>query len=355
MQIADIKIERVIAHEVLKATSLEDRPPILSQETVGLDTAGKRLIGNRMVEKLSTGSHSIDVAVENSGPGSPFSTVVEMLDGSKQNFIAGSQNLALALTRAQTAGSIKEGVGVFLQGDCLHMGERKRFLTIVKADPDQGLYREPGVGKTIKLQYVSDLIFGQSQRLIKMAVFLEEIETQDTAPGERDPSEFSIRVYDHMMQNGGGGKVANYFFQTFLECKIAASAPVKTKRFFEETEKFINLMDVDPEVKKDLRSDLVSFMRDNRTIIEARTFAGEKLPRLLQDDFIEMCSRHNIDEAFAKDVQLIKGRMRRQTVRFSSDVTIAAKPEIMKESVRIGDEEKGWTTIRIKGKVNMKP
>jgi hypothetical protein len=360
MNIANIEITRVIAHEVVRASQITERPPVLSEDLIRLDERGKDLVGKRLVNTVAAGSHCVDVTVDDASIGSPFDRTTAMLDNDNAAFIDASRQLAHTLSTSQTAGPIKSGSAIFVQGTCVADGETSRFIAIIKADSDQGFYKNIDGDNNITLTYVSDMLLGESQRLIKIAFFIEEnqLETPEGRTGalHRLPGEFSVKVFDHMMQSSGDGHAAIYFYSTFLKCRLAENSPRKTKQFYEAARDFIDQMNIPPAEKVELRGDLISYLRGNRATIEPRTFALDVLPQESQDGFIRKCHELGMSEAITKDLQLLKGKMRRQSVRFSSNVTLYAPPDVFKESVKItGTTDEGWTVLQIQGFIESTP
>ena len=93
-------------------------------------------------------------------------------------------------------------------------------------------------------------------------------------------------------------------------------------------------------------------MRLNNSILEPRTFAQEVLPQEQQDSFLRKCQEAGLTEAFTKDNSLVKGKLRRQSVKFSSNVTLYAPSEVFRDSVKIiGTSDDGWTELKIRGLV----
>lgn len=359
MNIANVEITRVIAHEVVRAVEINDRPPILSDALITLDDRGKNLVGKRLVSTVASGSHCVDVTVDDATIGSPFEQATRMLDSEAADFVEASQHLAQSLSTAQTAGPIKSGSAIFVQGTCAADGIQSRFLAIIKADSDQGFYRQV-VGENITLRYVSDMLLGESQRLIKIAFFIEDSERESTreptGDGPRLPDEFSVKVFDHMMQNSGDRNAAIYFYSTFLKCRLAVNASRKTKHFYEVTREFIGRMDVSQAEKVELHGDLIAYFRSNRAIIEPRSFAQDILPEAHQDAFVRKCRESEITQAITKDLELLKGKLRRQSLKFSSNVTLYAPSDSFRDSVRItGISDDGWTELKIRGSIEEMP
>ena len=352
MNITNITIDRVIVHEVVRASQLADRPPILNEVLVTLDTKGKNLVSKRLVDTVASGSHCVDVTVEDATPGSPFDLTTAMLNLPDGSFIANSKHLASSLSSAQTAGPIKSGSAVFVQGRCFADGADSRFIAIIKADSDQALYKNVN-GEEISLTYVNEMILGESQRLIKIAFFIED---SDSPGDHRSPDDFSVKVFDHLMQISGNGEAATYFYRTFLKCGLADNASRQTKEFYNAARFFIDQMPVSQADRVDFQGDLISYLRQNNEILEPRTFARMVLPEDQRDAFLGVCRGSGITEAITKDLTLLKGKLRRRSVKFSSNVTLYAPPDVFKESVRItGESDDGWTGVRIRGSIEAMP
>lgn len=350
MIIANIQIGRAIAHEVIRAAELVDRPPIFSESLMALNDAGKALIAKRLISAVGSGSHCVDVTVTEAGEGSPFDRATMMLDCDDEGFVRGSRFLAEALSEAQTIGSIKAGTAIFIVGTCVVDGGQSRFHAIIKADSDQGFYRQIR-NHAITFEFVKDMLLGESQRLLKIGFFIEDSVSPATDPREpRDADDFSIKVFDSMMQNSGDGNAAAYFYRTFLKCRQADNSARKTKQFYEMARDFVNELDVSQSEKVDLRGDVIAYLRGNQLTLEPRTFARSVLPQGHQGAFIRKCRDSGITQAITKDLDLLKGKMRKQSLKFSSNVTLYAPPEVFQDAIEVGDVgEDGWTVVRIRG------
>jgi hypothetical protein len=355
MNITNVDITRVIAHEVVRASRITERPPVLSDNLVDLNESGKALVGTRLVNTVASGSHCVDVTVDDGSAGSPFDRATAMLDADDEGFVANSKLLAGALSKSQTAGPIKSGSAMFVQGTCSADGTASRFLAIIKADSDQALYK--GVsGEIITLTYVSDMLLGESQRLFKIAFLIEDTRRSGTSSAGRQPDDFSVKVFDHLMQTSGNGDAAAYFYSTFLRCKLSLNAARQTKQFYGVVRSFIEEMPISQVERVAYHGDLISYLRQNRETLEPRTFAQDVLPQAHRDAFVRKCREEGIIQAFSKDLDLVKGKLRRQSVKFSSNVTLYAPSEVFQDAVKIiGTSQDGWTELKIRGSIEGMP
>jgi hypothetical protein len=280
-----------------------------------------------------------------------------LLDADDTKFVDASKHLARSLSNAQTAGPIKSGSAIFVQGTCSADGEQSRFIAIIKADSDQALYKRID-GDNITLTYVNDMLLGESQRLLKIAFFIEESEPDNGEEHDgviqRQPEEFSVKVFDHLMQTSGDGDAAAYFYSTFLKCQLSHNASRQTKQFYEVVNEFIDQLVVPQAEKVELRGDLIAYLRGNRATLEPRAFAQDVFPQAQQDAFVRKCRDSGITQAISKDLDLLKGKLRRQSVKFTSNVTLYAPPDAFRESVKIlGTSADGWTELKIRGLVEV--
>ena len=347
------RIERVIAHEVIRASELSIKNPTYSNALVNLNEQIKNLLINRIITVVAPGSYCVDLTVDDVSQGRPFNIITNMFNSNDNDFIISSKSLAGQLSNAQTAGAIRPGFAIFIQG-IVNDTREYRFIAIVKTDPDNGLLEKTN-GNQIMFDYINNVILGDSTRLMKLALFIEINKNSATEQIQvRDPDDFSIKVFDYSMRNSTNGNASLYFYSTFLGCRIADSASTKTKQFHEITKKFINDMNINEEGKVRLYGNLLSYLRDNSTIINPREFAQLYFPSTQQGIFLGQCNNSGITESFSKDIQLLKGKLRRESIKFTSNVTIVASPDVFNESVRIigqDNENIGWIKIRIKGEI----
>lgn len=345
-----MKLKRVIAHQVLKRSKIEivDRDPTMSLTLAAIsDPKAHDVIIARLQSALSKESKCVQMSVEEP---ETFNRIASMIYSSDEDFIEISQTLALRLSNVQTAGNIKSGTGVFIEGTCSRDDNNSRFIAVVKADPDDALQNGYD-GRTITLNYLSGVLFGDSQRLIKIAFLVELDPIRDK---QCCPDDFVIKVYDHVMQNSSDKGAAAYFYRTFLGCRIASNAEKQTKEFFEITRDFIYGIEAwDSIQKEEYYNDSLSFFRGNDEIIEPRSFAERIFPVELQDSFVARCRERGIDGAFSKDTSQIRNRIKKRTLKFSSNlkIDITGSPEAIDSGIRIEREDAEWTTLKILGRL----
>lgn len=165
-------LERVVVHEVLTAANLSKRKTNHSSTTVDLDDDGKELICDRLIDSIGSSSHCEEMLVADNSIGSAFQLIASIFDQKGKAFIATTAGLADRLSGVQAMGSIKDGLGVFLQGTGEEDGVKMRWVAIINGR-SRSRVCEGSQQKKITLRYVANLIMGAQQRMLKVAFFIE--------------------------------------------------------------------------------------------------------------------------------------------------------------------------------------
>jgi hypothetical protein len=132
------------------------------------------------------------------------------------------------------------------------------------------------------VQYLKDLFLGPQTKLFKIGAFLYDGVTLPAAA----PTGWEAVVYDKQMTPKNRDGAANYFYESFLGCTIPVNSAQLTRRFFEETRAFINLIDVPDEKKSDLLTDLYTYLKvDQSPTVEIAAFSNQYLGPELKDDY----------------------------------------------------------------------
>lgn len=347
-----IEIDRIIVHEVIRVSANDETSPIYGDKVLKLDPKGGQLICARLVNCLGSDSHCVSVTVEQSEDGSAFQHIAETFSSSDENFVKKTVALSDKLSRSQRVGSIKDGLAVFLQGVGWDDSEKLRWIAIIKADPDQGFVKVVKDG-VINLQFVSDMVMGAQQRLLKVAFIVESI---SDGSSHKDPDDFDIHIYDHLMSNSGRGTASDYFYAGFLGCKLAENAAKETRLFFEKTQECLDGMSIDSCEKVEFRSHLHSYVKNAKQQMSVKEFAETYLPKEKRPAYLAFMKKSGLpSHAISKDIKFIKAKLKKQTLKFSSKVVIFATPEVLRESVKVigvdRDADGEWTNLKIRGNI----
>lgn len=350
---ANLKLNRIIVHEVLLASDLEaEREPTYSDEFIELDPKGEQLLCKRLTDSLGSESHSVELEVELDAVGSAFDLVTRLLDGNKKEFINLSRNLASRLTNAQIGGSIKAGIAVVIDGTMGSDSRAERFVVVLKAESDAGFVKEKA-GKGVFLRFISDMVLGAQQRLFKIGCFVEKARVNATN-GVRSKEDFEVIVYDHQMSNTGSNEAARYFYGAFLGCRLADNAARLTRIFYEEASNFINSLKLKPQERLELRSHLISYLKSQEKHISVKDFADRYIPMPMRDGLTKRFKAVRFPARnISKDTRDITRRLQFRKMMFSSKVRIYAPEDQFADLVKIDGEAAGWTSVKIKGSLDM--
>ena len=348
---ANLKLNRIIVHEVLLAAELEaERQPSYSDELIVLDAKGQQLMCRRLTDSLGSESHSVELTVELDTEGSAFDLVTSLLDAKDADFIKKSKDLAARLTNAQNSGTIKAGIAVVADGTMGSKAKPRRFVAILKAESDSAFVKEK-TAKGLLLKYLSDTVLGAQQRLYKIGCF---VEATGRAAGDghsvRSKDDFDVIVYDHQMSNTGDNNAARYFYGTFLGCRLADNAPRLTRMFYEQASEFINGLNLSAEKRIEARQHLVSYLKSQDNHLSVKEFAGRYLPADLRDSFFQRFRKIQFPaRSVTKDIRHIRRRLQVRRMMFTSKVRISAPEEGFDELVKIVGESEEFTTVQIAG------
>lgn len=350
---ANLKLNRIIVHEVLLAADLDEgKTPQQSEQFLKLDPKGEGLLSKRLTDSLGSDSHSIELTVDVDREGSSFDLITKLPDADDKEFVATSKELALMLTKAQSAGTIKAGICVVLDGTMGSNSKPNRFAAILKAESDAGFVKEV-TPKAVLLKYISDMVLGAQQRLFKIGCFIETKSPATGGNGDvRVKDDFSAIVYDHQMSNTGDNNAARYFYATFLGCRLADNSQRLTKVFYEETSKHIDEAKLPTNKRVELKNHLVSYLKSQDTAVNPRTFADRYLPKSLHDGYFTRFKKAGFPPRdVTKDNHQIRRKLQVRRMFFSSKVRISAPEENFNEVVQIVESKDGWTTVKINGEL----
>ena len=105
---------------------------------------------------------------------------------------------------------------------------------------------------------------------------------------------------------------------------VGRSAEVQTHGFFMNTREYIDDLAADPTTKLDYQDALYAYLRnENSTTTGVFDFAEQALPSTLRDSYIEyMRARQLSETTVMKNTELIKSKLKRRTMHFSTGVRL---------------------------------
>lgn len=335
----NLQIERIIIHEIFKRT-ISDKPCIPSYSTAMLTMTkeGKQALQQRLVEALGNNSHSIEMEINDIKDEGMPSFTKKIYGLSDSEFIEETKYIADKLAEAQVSMQYPGGIIVIISGI---VGINKHpCCAIIKAEVHTGFHKKK-VKESISAEYLSDLFLTPQQKLYKIGYFV--FSKKGT----------TVLVYDHNMTRSETKQAAKYFYDSFLGCKIADSSKIVTQNFFLLTREFINELEIENDKKLDYQDDLYSYLKNKNTNTLSISDFAEKHLDLDHRDLYQayMKTSEFPITAIVKELDLIKNKLKRRKISFSTGVTLQRSKGNLKEVVEVLASSATSTTLKISGKL----
>lgn len=346
---ANLIIKRIIAHQIFERNeNREIVEPIYNNNLTTLDDEGLNELQDRIIDAIGNNSHSIELEITNVGTNSTFELVTEMIHSDDAVFIDKSKQIAYKLAEAQTSRRIPGGIVVTFDGTI--GADSKKCLGIIKAETHGGFSLESNNNHFL-LIYLNDLLLTPTQKLYKIGIFIEQEKNLSGLP--RKANDFTAIVYDHNLTRSTKSDLAIYFYQTFLGCSIQSNNKKLTKDFYHLTIDFITSQNIDDEQKVDINYALYSYLKtSNRNTVSTSEFAEEYFDTGMRDDYLNYMRLNNFPcQSVAKDLTLLKNKLKNRKIKFSSDVKIIGPSDNFNNLVEIIGHEATKTIIKIEGRI----
>jgi nucleoid-associated protein YejK len=337
--VENLRIDRIIIHEIFKRT-VSDVPstPSYGTDLLSMSSIAKTALQQRLIEALGNNSHSIEMDIVDKSTNSIPTYLKTICTENDDAFIEKSRYIADKLSEAQVSMQYPGGIVVIIFGT---VGTKNTlFSAIIKAEVHSGFHKM-NVKDTISAEYLSDLFLTPQQKLYKIGFFLlAEKETK-------------VIIYDHNMTRSETKQAAKYFYDSFLGCKIADSSKAITQNFFLLTREFVNELDIDIEKKMDYQDNLYSYLKNGNTSTISISDFSEKH---LDIDHRDLYNEYMVSSAFpttaiVKELDLIKNKLKRRRLNFSTGVIIQRSSGNLKDVMSIVKTDSESTTVKISGKL----
>ena len=344
-------IEKLMIHRVFAPAEDKTRvPPAVKKHFINLNAEEKSALQSRVTAALGNRSHGIEMSIDQADEGSFFQIAAEMLHCDVGRFIELSEVLANNLTDALTR-KIPGGVMAIISG---RVGEHARpFVSVIKAEFQDGFTTEAVDDQTVALNYVRDIFLTEAQKLYKIGCLVENV----SAPPENgmyNKSNYRAFLFDHLLTSVETRTAASYFYNAFLGMGISSSSKKLTQNFYEYTVDYINSLDVDEGKKFDYVESLRAELKSQTAIVSSADFAE----KYLEEDHSEAYVDYMQDRGFPqggveKDVEYIESKLRKKRkVNFTSGVSITGPSDDFQNLVTVEERGDNDTLVRIQGNVS---
>lgn len=257
----------------------------------------------------------------------------KILADSDNEFILQSQALAGKLFENQDRRN-PAGILVVALGEI----DSKPCLCILKLEHERGV-RAERKGKageqTFQIQLLKDLLLTDKTRLFKAAIF--RVDADDSVEAAACDNQVT--------------RIATFFLDDFLGCKLQESPAVATERFFDGTETFINTIE-DSETQARYEIALLAQMRSASETVSPSKFAEEHFDAKDHQPFLNHLGNAGVPlQTISKDVNLIEKRLKRVGFAFESGTKLVVPPDAYGEQVKVEKGVDGRAKVTIDDKM----
>jgi hypothetical protein len=357
MELVDLRVERLVVHEVFdRADDRTAVPPLYGTAVERLDPDALDAMRNRIVAAIASPAKCLQMTIAAANSESMCALAAQLIELDEQGFVEVSRRAADLLTAAQRSRVIPGGILIVFSGT--GGVPTRRLAGVIKAEVHNGFTRESAEGTHV-LRFLKNLLLTAQARLYKIGLFIE-----DEPRGEQPlPHGWKAYVYDETLTLGNRYGAALYFYEGFLGTKFPESSARQTKQFHELTKTFIRSTGL-PEVEKvDLHNALVTYLRaDQSPTISVATFGEAYLPSAeLQDAYRNyMIEREFPEQAVAKDLSHVNGQLRTRKLVFANQVKVTAPASNFDDLVKIEAIDRDmdgnplnprWTRVTVKSDI----
>jgi hypothetical protein len=333
-QLAKLKVERVIFHDVPNRPKGAAMLPVLSDLETQVDAKRAEMLRTRMVQVLGSKSAYPVVFAAEIGSLVP-AEVRAYTKGTRtsETFVEMSKRLANSLFEHHTGANSR---GLLCVIDVV-MGNH-RGLAVLKLEREEGaelkLHEKNGM-RTFDMSVLDNLILTEGTRLFKTGLFIRT--------GISD-SDFEAVACDSQWTVATSGDVARFWLQ-YLGCRFTQEPRVSTEKWFDATVRFTNEVIQDPVLKNDLYEHLYSELKSNRKSVTPKRFIEDCVPGEYRKPYESFLKERGVAlTPFQKDTADIKPRLRRRSFHTTKGVSVtvpeeeAQLVEIAKQKIVVHDE-----------------
>jgi hypothetical protein len=322
--LAPIKIDRAIFHDVPKRPPKFEGKPTLADLETTLDAKRQHILRSRLTKVL--GSKQAYAMRFSSSPRTEVPKEVRAFTSAKRSseeFVAMSRTLAMQLFDMHT-GATSPGLLCVMQVTSM----AKSGVAILKLERQEGMeikFSGEEGHKTFDLDVLENLILTEDTRLFKSALFLRN------GPNDDD---FDLGACDSQ----GPEDVAR-FWLSYLGSELAEEPRVITRQWYNASVEFVNSQIDDPVAINDFYECIHAELKSNRKKVSPREFIEEYVPKKLRVPYQDYLEKEHVSlHAFTKDVTEIKGRLRRKSLHTKNGIAVTI-PEDQENRVEVGAEK----------------
>lgn len=219
----------------------------------------------------------------------------------------------------------------------------KRALLIVKLEQEGGFRAEEvlvGGKRTFDMSYFANLLMTEHNKIYKAALFCID--------GIPDDGPIEGWAADKQL----GGKMAQFWLQTFLGCGQKEDPKRVTQRFHEAAVDWVDKRVDDPDKSVRYLMAVLVELRSNTATLDPTAFAADHLGLHDQDSFLVYLASKDVPTGnFDKDIARVAPRLSELQIGFRSGISIVTPVNRVREDIKIDDHPDGTSTVTVKGKI----
>ncbi|WP_141580493.1 nucleoid-associated protein [Actinomadura sp. WMMA1423] len=333
MDLSTLRLRQVILHQVSQGKNTESAVS-LSEVPTPLNDQNRPYFELRLRKALTRNARPV---VEEPGAAEICSIIRNLLQG-EGDLVADSQQMTKNLQKVQRSHS---PTGILLTSEASI--NDAPALIIAKVEHEQGVRATTTTvdGRTtFSVEFLRDLLFTSTTKVFKVAVF-SSLDSRDGL------------LYGHVSDSqASGAKIARYFLDQYLGCKLVERSDVLTERFYEASVGWINRID-NAEKKAQYQVALLSEMQSNRSEISIDRFALDYLDSDDRDDFRNSLIQADVPpRQLEKSIDLIKSHIQKVKIETQNDVLVLAPTSSLDDgTVTIEDHDNGESEVRVHDRV----
>lgn len=285
-----------------------------SQALAPYDTDVARFFERKISDSMRKGAQEVQPL-----PDADVPALLQRHFASEVTLLTVSGELARRLVDAQV-GSMSGGLLVVVAAT---HAEDEPVLTVLKLEKEEGArasQADVGGKATLSVEYMHDLFLTGRTRVFKVAVFRSRSEASGLCGWVSDPQTRESRI-------------AQFFLQDFLGCRLAEEPQVTTQKFHQLAERFLNDQITDPAVRAQYETALVADLQSNKPSLDPTEFAEQNLEPTHRQPFVAHMREGGVARRFPKNLDLIRGRLRRLQYAFASGVRVTAPAESIEQDL----------------------
>lgn len=320
--VSKLDFTRLIIHKINKKEDGKDSAYCdFEKSLLPLNQETSELLKSRLTDAFGENSRSFDLELADTSEDSFFDLCKNMKSLNENDFINNSIKIANKLANNQKTSKIPGGYFVFI--------ESKNTLTntytyfVIKAELHTAL-----LFNNSNIQLLKDVFFTPSQKLYKIGVLSEKKSEYDK---DQDPNENWLSI---LLDEQFSSKIASYFYKDFLGFSIDSNSAILSKRFFDETQKFIYNNVSDPDRIKSCLIFLDSLFINKKDVINPVDFLSSNIT----DDEKDLFNEHiltKFNKSIVKDCSLLERSLNKKSLNFGKNIKLSAPTQEFSESISI--------------------